>query len=249
MLAAAAPPLTALVESSISSGCTPLSAAHHSLRILPGISAGLRRLDACTTFGLPWNIWHPLIIRNPHWVMFGSSPPLRHALHHGTGVSAHRSRTLYQTPLRVMVVLVAHPGCSTLRQFIMIGDPCTSSSEQVWYSPLLSLLLLVGDTQVGHDHLESWMIWAGVGAPPSPPGEPLALYGILNEGVPFTRVASGACAGLRTTVEIFPVPCWRHSVCCWFRRENPQQHQGLYLAAVLTLLGFVTNRLNIAITV
>ena len=221
--------------------------------------------------GLPWNIWHPLIMRNPHSVMFEVAYCVMLyttvlALEFSPIVLEHFN---LQKPLRIVrsvmvVFVILGVLLSTLHQSSLgtLYLIMPNKLHPFWYSPLLPVFFFLSAIAVGlaMTIFESSMSSKYFGRELELPilrdlGRVLvvvlALYGILkfedfyHRGV-LRLVFVPSYEQRFFLLEIFLsvliplglllVPKIRESA------------QGLYLAAVLTLLGFVTNRLNVAIT-
>ena len=221
--------------------------------------------------GLPWNIWHPLVMRNPHSVMF----EVAYCVMLYTAVLAMEFSPIVfehfnlQKPLRiirrVMVVFVIlgvllstwHQSSLGTLYLIM-----PNKLHPFWYSPLLPVFFFLSAIAVGlaMTIFESSMSSKYFGRELELSilrdlGRALvvvlALYGILrfedlyHRGVLKLVFISGyeqrfflleMFLSVVAPLGLLLVPKIRES------------GKGLYLAAVLTLLGFVTNRLNVAIT-
>jgi len=268
MLAAGGFTLTALVE------IFNIERLHSIVR--PTIlTAFLGYLLVCAALmydlGLPWNIWHPLIMRNPHSVMFEVAYCVMLyttvlALEFSPIVLEHFN---LQKPLqivrRLMIVLVIFGVLlSTLHQSSLgtLYLIMPNKLHPFWYSPLLPVFFFLSAIAVGlaMTIFESSMSSRYFGRELEVPilrdlGRGLvvvlALYGILkfedllHRGVLKQVLVPGyeqrfflleIVLSVLAPLALLMVPRVRDSA------------QGLYLAAVLTLLGFVTNRLNVTIT-
>jgi Ni/Fe-hydrogenase subunit HybB-like protein len=213
--------------------------------------------------GLPWNIWHPLVMRNPHSVMFEVAYCVMLyttvlALEFSPIVLEHFN---LQRPLKIVrsvmvVFVILGVLLSTLHQSSL------GTLYPFWYSPLLPVFFFLSAIAVGlaMTIFESSMSSKYFGRELELPilrdlGRVLvvvlALYGILkfedlyHRGVLKLVFVSGyeqhfflleIFLSVLAPLGLLLVPKIRQSA------------QGLYLAAVLTLFGFVTNRLNVAIT-
>ena len=221
--------------------------------------------------GLPWNIWHPLVMRNPHSVMFEVAYCVMLyttvlALEFSPIVLEHFN---LQRPLKIvrsfMVVFVILGVLLSTLAPVVAGHAVSHHAEQaasLLVQPAVAgLLLPVGDCGwPGDDHLrivDELEVFRPRDRAAHPArsgtragGGACALrHPEIRRLVPSRRSASGLRSGYEQhffLLEMFLsvlaplglllVPKIRESA------------QGLYLAAVLTLLGFVTNRLNVAIT-
>jgi Ni/Fe-hydrogenase subunit HybB-like protein len=221
--------------------------------------------------GLPWNIWHPLIMRNPHSVMFEVAWCVMLyttvlALEFSPIVLEHlqwkRALTVVRSVMVVFVILGVL--LSTLHQSSLgtLYLIMPNKLHPFWWSPLLPVFFFLSAIAVGlaMTIFESSMSSKYFGRELELPilrdlGRVLvvvlALYGILrfedlyHRGVLKLLLVSGyeqrfflleMLLSLIAPLGLLLVPRIRASA------------QGLYLAAVLTLLGFVTNRLNVTIT-
>lgn len=221
--------------------------------------------------GLPWNIWHPLIMRNPHSVMF----EVAYCVMFYTAVLALEFSPIVFERLRwkkaltmvrrlMVVFVILGVILSTLHQSSLgtLYMIMPNKLHPFWYSPLLPVFFYISAIAVGLAMMifESSMSSKYFGRQLElhilkDMGRVLvvvlAIYGILrfedllSRGV-LRQVFISGYEQRFFLLEIFLsviiplvlllIPKIRNSA------------QGLYLAAVLILLGFVTNRLNVAIT-
>ncbi len=221
--------------------------------------------------GLPWNIWHPLIMRNPHSVMFEVaycvmlyttvlalefSPIVFERLGWKKALSVVRSLMIIFVILGVILSTLHQSSLGTLYMIM------PNKLHPFWYSPLLPVFFFISAIAVGLAMMifESSMSSKYFGRQLElyilkDMGRVLvvvlAIYGILrfedllSRGVLRLVFISGyeqrfflleIFLSVIIPLALLLVPKVRNS------------GQGLYLVAVLILLGFVTNRLNIAIT-
>jgi Ni/Fe-hydrogenase subunit HybB-like protein len=268
MLAAGGFTLTALVE------IFNIKRLHSIVR--PTIlTAFLGYLLVCAALmydlGLPWNIWHPLIMRNPHSVMFEVAYCVMLyttvlALEFSPIVLEHFN---LQRPLRIIrrvmvVFVILGVLLSTLHQSSLgtLYLIMPNKLHPFWYSPLLPVFFYLSAIAVGlaMTIFESSMSSKYFGRELELPilrdlGRGLvvvlALYGILkmedlyHRGVLHQVLVPGYEQRF-FLLEIFLSVLAPLGLLLVPKIRN--NSQGLYLAAVLTLLGFVTNRLNVAIT-
>jgi Ni/Fe-hydrogenase subunit HybB-like protein len=221
--------------------------------------------------GLPWNIWHPLIMRNPHSVMFEVaycvmlyttvlalefSPIVFERLGWKRALRAVRSVMIVLVILGVLLSTLHQSSLGTL--YLIMPNKL----HAFWYSPLLPVFFYLSAIAVGLAMIifESSMSSKYFGREIELPilrdiGRVLvvvlAIYGILrfedlyHRGVLHLVFVPGYEQGF-FLLEIFLSVLIPLALLMVPRvRESAQ---GLYLVAVLTLLGFVTNRLNVAIT-
>jgi Ni/Fe-hydrogenase subunit HybB-like protein len=221
--------------------------------------------------GLPWNIWHPLVMRNPHSVMFEVAWCVMLyttvlALEFSPIVLEHFQLKRALKVIRSVMVVFVILGVllSTLHQSSLgtLYLIMPNKLHPFWWSPLLPVFFFLSAIAVGlaMTIFESSMSSKYFGRELELPilrdlGRVLvvvlALYGILrfedlyHRGVLKLVLVSGyeqrfflleMLLSLVAPLGLLLIPKVRESA------------QGLYLAAVLTLLGFVTNRLNVTIT-
>ena len=221
--------------------------------------------------GLPWNIWHPLIMRNPHSVMFEVAYCVMLyttvlALEFSPIVLEHFN---LQKPLRIIrramiVFVILGVLLSTLHQSSLgtLYLIMPNKLHPFWYSPLLPVFFFLSAIAVGLAMIifESSLSSKYFGRELELPilrdlGRGLVvvlmIYGILrfedlyNRGV-LRQVFVPSYEQRFFLLEIFLSVLAPLALLLVPKIRN--NAQGLYLASVLTLLGFVTNRLNVAIT-
>ena len=221
--------------------------------------------------GLPWNIWHPLIMRNPHSVMFEVaycvmlyttvlalefSPIVFERLGWKKALSVVRSLMIIFVILGVILSTLHQSSLGTL--YLIMPNKL----HPFWYSPLLPVFFFISAIAVGLAMMifESSMSSKYFGRQLElyilkDMGRVLvvvlAIYGILrfedllSRGVLHQVFVPGYEQGF-FLLEIFLSVIIPLVLLLIPKVRN--SGQGLYLVAVLVLLGFVTNRLNIAIT-
>jgi len=221
--------------------------------------------------GKPYNIWHPLIMRNPHSVMF----EVAYCVMLYTTVLALEfspvvlERFNLQRPLKVVrTILIPLVICgvilSTLHQS-SLGTLYLIVPEKLhpfWYSPLLPLFFFISAIAVGlaMTIFESSLSAKHFGLQLELPvlqelGRVLVVvlgvYGILrvedlaNRGVlrlAFHRSYETYFFWLEIALAVI-LP-----LILLLQRRVRSSPQGLYVAAVLVVLGFITNRMNVSIT-
>lgn len=221
--------------------------------------------------GKPYNIWHPLIMRNPHSVMF----EVAYCVMLYTTVLALEfspivlERFNMQKPLKVVrAILIPLVICgvilSTLHQS-SLGTLYLILPEKLhpfWYSPLLpaffflsaiavGLAMTIFESSMSSKHfglqlelpvlreLGRWLVVV------------LGVYGILrfedlaNRGVlklAFQRGYETYLFWLEIMLAIV-LP-----LILLLQRRVRSSANGLYICAVLVVLGFITNRMNVSIT-
>lgn len=221
--------------------------------------------------GKPYNIWHPLIMRNPHSVMF----EVAYCVMLYTTVLALEfspivlERFNLQKPLKVVrAILIPLVICgvilSTLHQS-SLGTLYLIVPEKLhpfWYSPLLpaffflsaiavGLAMTIFESSMSSKHfglqlelpvlreLGRWLVVV------------LGVYGILR----FEDLANRGALKLafRAGYEIYLF--WLEILLAIIlplillvQRRVRNSPNGLYISAVLVVLGFITNRMNVSIT-
>jgi Ni/Fe-hydrogenase subunit HybB-like protein len=221
--------------------------------------------------GRPYRIWHPLIMRNPHSVMFEVAYCV---MLYTTVLSLEFSpivleRFNLQKPLRIVravliPLVILGVILSTLHQS-SLGTVYLIMPEKLhpfWYSPLLPLFFFISAIAVGlaMTIFESSMSAKHFGRQLELPilqelGRVLvvvlSVYAILRfEDLLHRGVL---LLTLRPSYEMYLF--WLEialslvaPLLLLSRKGVRNTALGLYLAAVLVLLGFITNRLNVSIT-
>jgi len=221
--------------------------------------------------GKPYNIWHPLIMWNPHSVMFEVawcvmlyltvlalefSPAVFERLGMERPLKLLKAITI---PLVIVGVLLSTLHQSSLGSLFLIVP---SKLHPYWYSPLLPLFFFISAVGVGMATVifESNLSARAFGKEIEMPllatlGKAMAgvlgVYGILRFLDLWRR---GALAHLREpsmetllfALEIalgVLIPLFLLLV-----RRVRENRQGLFAAAVLVITGFLLNRLNVSIT-
>jgi len=221
--------------------------------------------------GRPYNIWHPLIMWNPHSVMFEVAWCVMLyltvlALEFSPAVFA---RLRMQRPLKVLnaitiPLVIVGVLLSTLHQsslgslFLIVP----SKLHPYWYSPLLPILFFISAVGTGMAIVifESNLSARAFGREIEMPllvvlGRAMAvvlgLYGILRLGDLWRR---GALIHLREPTTETLLFALEISVGLFIPllllllpqvREN---QEGLFMIAVMVITGFLLNRLNVSIT-
>ncbi len=221
--------------------------------------------------GLPWNIWHPLVMRNPHSVMFEVAWCV---MLYTTVLALEFSPIVFehfnlQKPLKIVrsvmvVFVILGVLLSTLHQSSLgtLYLIMPNKLHPFWWSPLLPLFFFVSAIAVGlaMTIFESSMSSKYFGRELELPvlidlGRALvvvlALYGILRFEDLYHRGVLNLVFLSSYQQRFFLLEIFLSVVAPLGLLLVPkirESAQGLYLAAVLTLLGFVTNRLNVTIT-
>jgi len=221
--------------------------------------------------GLPWNIWHPIIMRNPHSVMF----EVAYCVMLYTAVLAlefspivfehfkwHKALLVVRRVMMVFVILGVI--LSTLHQSSLgtLYLIMPNKLHPFWYSPLLPVFFYISAIAVGLAMIifESSMSSKHFGRELELSilkdlGRVLvvvlAIYGILRFEDLYHRGVLGMVFVSGYEQRFFLLEMFLSVIAPLGLLLIPKVRnnaQGLYLAAVLTLLGFVTNRLNVTIT-
>ena len=221
--------------------------------------------------GLPWNIWHPLIMRNPHSVMFEVAYCVMFytavlAMEFSPIVLEHFKLKRALKVIRSLMVVFVILGVllSTLHQSSLgtLYLIMPNKLHPFWYSPLLPVFFFLSAIAVGlaMTIFESSLSSKYFGRELELPilrdlGRVLvvvlALYGILKFEDLYHRGVLGLVLVPGYEQRFFLLEMFLSLVAPLGLLLVPkirESAQGLYLAAVLTLLGFVTNRLNVTIT-
>ncbi|HZQ25982.1 MAG TPA: Ni/Fe-hydrogenase cytochrome b subunit [Terriglobales bacterium] len=221
--------------------------------------------------GRPYNIWHPLIMRNPHSVMFEVAYCV---MLYTTVLSLEFSpivleRFNLQKPLKIIraaliPLVIVGVILSTLHQS-SLGTLYLIMPEKLhpfWYSPLLPVFFFISAIAVGlaMTIFESSMSSRHFGRELELPilqelGRVLVVvlcvYGtlrfedLLHRGVWHLAFRPGYemyLFWLEITLSLIA------PLLLLSQRKVRSTAGGLYVAAVLVVLGFVTNRLNVSIT-
>jgi Ni/Fe-hydrogenase subunit HybB-like protein len=221
--------------------------------------------------GRPYNIWHPLIMRNPHSVMFEVAYCV---MLYTTVLSLEFSpiileRFHLEKPLKIVrAVLVPLVICgvilSTLHQS-SLGTLYLIMPEKLhpfWYTPLLPVFFFISAIAVGlaMTIFESCMSSKHFGRQLELPilqelGRVLVVvlcvYGILRFEDLLHRGVLGLMLKPGYEMYLFWLEITLALIAPLLLLSQPRVRKtagGLYIAAVLVVLGFVTNRLNVSIT-
>jgi Ni/Fe-hydrogenase subunit HybB-like protein len=221
--------------------------------------------------GRPYRIWHPLVMRNPHSVMFEVAYCV---MLYTTVLSLEFApivleRFNWQKPLKIIrailiPLVIGGVILSTLHQS-SLGTLYLIMPEKLhpfWYSPLLPVFFFVSALAVGlaMTIFESSMSSKHFGRQLELPilqelGRVLfvvlAVFAILR----FEDLLHRGVLGLLFKPGYEMYLFWLElalslilPLALLSRRAVRQSADGLYAAAVLVVLGFITNRLNVSIT-
>ena len=221
--------------------------------------------------GRPYRIWHPLIMRNPHSVMF----EVAYCVMLYTAVLSLEfapivlERFNLQKPLKIIrgvlvPLVIGGVILSTLHQS-SLGTLYLIMPEKLhpfWYSPLLPVFFFISAIAVGlaMTIFESSMSAKHFGGQLELPilqelGRVLvvvlSVFGILR----FEDLLHRGVLRLKLQPSYEMYLFWLEialslilPLALLSQRKIRMSADGLYVAAVLVLLGFVTNRLNVSIT-
>lgn len=220
--------------------------------------------------GRPYRIWHPLIMRNPHSVMFEVAycvmlytavlslefAPI--VLEHFNLKKPLAILSKISVPIVIFGVILSTLHQSSLGTVYLIMP---NKLHPFWYSPILPAFFFLSAIAVGlaMTIFESSMSskYFGRALELSILRElgrvlvvVLGVYGILrfedlfHRGVLKLIFVPGYEQRL-FLLEAFLILCPLVLLCVRKIRNSPQ---GLYLSAVMVVLGFITNRLNVSIT-
>jgi Ni/Fe-hydrogenase subunit HybB-like protein len=221
--------------------------------------------------GRPYNIWHPLIMWNPHSVMFEVawcvmlyltvlalefSPAVFERFRMQKPLKLLKAITI---PLVIVGVLLSTLHQSSLGSLFLIVP---SKLHPYWYSPLLPLFFFISAVATGMAIVifESNLSARAFGREIEMPllaslGKAMAgvliVYGILRLQDLWRR---GALVHLRepsTETVLFALEIVLGLLVPLFLlliRRVREDREGLFAAAVLVITGFLLNRLNVSIT-
>ncbi len=220
--------------------------------------------------GRPDRVWHPLVMWNPHSVMFEVAWCVTL---YTTVLALEFAPVVFErlgwkkpldwlkfisVPLMIVGVLLSTLHQSSLGSLYLIVP---HKLYALWYTPLLPLFFYLSAICMGlaMTIFESWHSSRAFGRDLEVPlAAGLArVLAVLLMVLLFIRFLDlGSAAYSACCARIAPKPgclgsrsrCWRCPRCCCSRarvRWNPAK---LYGCAVMVLFGFITNRLNVSIT-
>lgn len=221
--------------------------------------------------GLPWRIWHPMVMWNPHSVMFEVGWCV---MLYTTVLALEFSPLLFERfgfkrPLRIMraiyvPLVILGVLLSTLHQsslgtlYVIVPDKL----HGLWYTPLLPVFFFVSAVAGGlaMTIFESFMSYRAFGKRLEADllrglGRiivvTLAVYAVLR----FEDLAARGNLALAFQLTPESVLFWGEvglgvllPMVLFASRRVRASEQGLFFAALLTIMGFIINRLNVAIT-
>ena len=219
--------------------------------------------------GKPWNIWHPLVMWNPHSVMFEVGwcvmlyttvlflefLPL--VLERFRLERARRVLRGIMIPVVILGVILSTLHQSSLGTLFLIMP---EKMNALWYTPLLPILFFISAIATGlaMTIFESWHSARAFARQLEFPliqslSRVLAVVIAVYLAMRFMDLSNrhawdmldqpGAERWLFTLeIVLMAVP-----MLLLFREQTRRSPQAIYLSAVMYLLGFVTNRLNVGI--
>ncbi len=221
--------------------------------------------------GRPYRIWHPLVMWNPHSVMFEVAwcvtlyttvlalefaPIVFERLRMEKALQIQHAIVI---PLVILGVLLSTLHQSSLGSLYLIVP---EKLHPLWYSPLLPVFFFISAICVGlaMTIFESYMSSKAFGKQLELPllislGRVLvvvlAVYTVLRFEDLYNRGALKYLRhpGYETDLFLLEVTLGLLlPIALLMNRRIRESTGGLYLASVLVLLGFITNRLNVAVT-
>ncbi len=221
--------------------------------------------------GRPYRIWHPMVMWNPHSAMFEVAWCV---MLYTTVLALEFSAVVFERlrldklariqhaisiPLVILGVLLSTLHQSSLGTLYLIVP---DKLFPLWYSPLLPVFFFISSVAVGLAMVifESWMSSKAFHKRLElsllvPLGRVLlvvlVIYGVLRFQDLYHRGALGLLRKPGYEVDLFLVEILLGlilPIALLLVRRVRETAGGLYLSAVLVLLGFVTNRLNVSIT-
>ena len=220
--------------------------------------------------GRPYRIWHPLVMWNPHSVMFevGWCVTLYTTVLSLEFLPAVLERFHLHTPLKllktVMIPLViAGVLLSTLHQSSLgtLYLIVPTKLHGLWYTPMLPVLFFISAICVGlaMTIFESWHSARAFGKKLEWPLVQ-GLARVLAVGLTFylamrfmdltKRHAWGLLAtpGVETYLFLVEIALFLFPAILLFQPQVRNRPWGVYGSAVTVVLGFIANRLNVSIT-
>jgi len=221
--------------------------------------------------GKPYNVWHPLIMWNPHSVMFEVAWCVMLyltvlALEFSPAVlerfKLHKPLKLIKAvtvPLVIVGVLLSTLHQSSLGSLFLIVP---SKLHPYWYSPLLPLFFFISAVGVGmamvifesnlsgraYGHEAEMPLLASLGKAMA---VVLGVYGILRFRDLWARGALVYLRQASTETVLFALEIVLGLVLPLFLllvRRVREDRDGLFAIAALVITGFLLNRLNVSIT-
>jgi Ni/Fe-hydrogenase subunit HybB-like protein len=220
--------------------------------------------------GRPDRLWHPMVMQNPHSVMFEVAWCV---MLYSTVLALEFAPVVFeklqwQAPLRLLraisiPVIIAGVILSTLHQsslgtlYLIVPHKL----HPLWYTPLLPLMFYLSAICVGiaMSIFESWHSSRAFQRQLEMPllssmGRVLAVLLAVNVVFRFTDLSRRGALhhllenrmetwlfGVEMSLLILPM-------LLLFREHVRQKPQALYWSALMVVLGFITNRLNVSVT-
>ena len=220
--------------------------------------------------GRPYRIWHPLIMWNPHSVMFEVAwcVTLYTTVLSLEFIPVVFERLKWRTPLKWMhtaliPLVIAGVILSTLHQS-SLGSLYLIVPEKLyplWYTPLLPVFFYVSAICVGlaMTIFESWHSSKAFGRQLELPllsglarvlAISLLVYLLLRFSDVLHRGVLGLVLERRTESYLFllEIALMAVPMVLLFRGRIRTSPAALYACAVMVILGFITNRLNVSVT-
>ena len=221
--------------------------------------------------GRYYRIWHPLVMRNPHSVMFEVAYCV---MLYTTVLSLEFAPIVFERlrmerPLRILhavgiPIVILGVILSTLHQS-SLGTLYLIMPEKLypfWYSPLLPVFFFISAIAVGlamtifESYMSSKYFHRQLELPLLTDlgrilGVVLSVYAVLKFEDLYHRGVLKLVLQARYETYLFLLEIvvgLLLPIAMLFTRRIRESQGGLYLAAVLTVLGFITNRLNVSIT-
>jgi Ni/Fe-hydrogenase subunit HybB-like protein len=221
--------------------------------------------------GRPWNIWHPLVMWNPHSVMFEVSwcvtlyltvlflefsGMVFERLGWTKALAVQHAATV---PLVIAGTLLSTLHQSSLGSFYLIMP---GKLHALWYTPILPVLFFLSAIAVGLAMIivESRLSSRAFGRQLEMPllmevgrvlVAALGVYGVARVYDLFHRDMLGVALGGSREAFFFQIEFLGGVLVPLFLLLHPairRNTNGLYGCSLLVLLGFVVNRLNVSIT-
>ncbi|MDJ0522364.1 MAG: Ni/Fe-hydrogenase cytochrome b subunit [Planctomycetota bacterium] len=221
--------------------------------------------------GRPWNIWHPLILHNPHSVMFEVAWCV---MLYSTVLALEFSGMVFEkvkwkraakvqkflsVPLVIAGVILSTLHQSSLGTLYLVMP---GKLHELWYTPMLPLLFFVSAVSIGlamvivESKLSARSLGHGLELPIlRTVGRALAgvlgLYGFLRVYDLVDRGMLGEAFSFSYESSLFLVEFFLGvvlPVVLLSVRRIRMSERGLYGTSLLAVLGFITHRLNVSLT-
>ena len=232
---------------------------------------GLVSVALIFDIGRPWNIWHPLVLHNPHSVMFEVAWCV---MLYSTVLALEFSGMVFEklrwkraakvqkfmsVPLVIAGVMLSTLHQSSLGTMYLVMP---GKLHALWYTPLLPVLFFVSAVSVGlamvivESKLSSRSLGHGIELPLlSKVGRALVgalgLFGFLRIYDLIDRGMLGQAFSFSYESCLFLVEFGLGVVLPMVLLAMPRirlSERGLYAGSLLAVMGFVVNRLNVSLT-